>query len=57
MTTSGTYFYNKDETNRHLNSNEQYKFMPNVNALKSHYPQMGGTLAGQATEQKSKFLG
>ena len=38
MTTSGTYFYNKDASNRHLNTNEQYKFMPNVNALKSHYP-------------------
>jgi len=38
MTTSGSFFYNKDASNRHLNTNEQYKFMPNVNALKSHYP-------------------
>lgn len=57
MTTSGTFFYNKDGANRNLNSNEQYKFMPNINALKSHYPQTGGSLAGSQTEQKSKFLG
>jgi len=57
MTTSGSFFYNKDNANRHLNTNEQYKFMPNVNAFKSHYPQSGGSLAGAGSEQKSKFLG
>ena len=29
--------------------------MPNINALKSHYPQMEGSFAG-LTEQKSKFV-
>lgn len=29
--------------------------MPNINALKSHYPQMEGRFAG-STEQQSKFL-
>ena len=49
-TTSGSFFYNKDAANRNLNSNDQYKFMPNVNALKSNYPQMGGTMTRSFTE-------
>lgn len=54
-TTSGAFFYDKDNANRRSNSNVQYTFMPNINALKSHYPQMNGQFTG-ATEQKSKFV-
>jgi hypothetical protein len=55
-TTSGSFFYNKDSANRMANTNEQYKFMPDVNALKSSYPQMDGRFQGQS-EQKSKYAG
>ena len=55
-TTSGAFFYNKDSANRRSNSNVQYTFMPNINALKSHYPQMDGAFNGATTEQKSKFV-
>jgi len=41
-TTSGKFFYDKDSANRQQNTNLQYKFMPEVNALKSSYPQMDG---------------
>jgi len=42
-TTSGKFFYDKDAANRQQNTNLAYKFMPDVNALKSSYPQMGGS--------------
>jgi hypothetical protein len=58
QTTSANYFYNKDGMSRRSNSNVQYTFMPNINALKSHYPQMDRSAKFMpGTEQKSKFTG